>query len=52
MSKTFDKRMLLLQEVEAMAWRCSFMEYHSKGEERDAWRAGHEAMFALYKILK
>lgn len=52
MSTTFDKRRLHLKEVEAMAWRCSFMEYHSQGEERDAWRAGYEAMFALYQLLK
>jgi hypothetical protein len=52
MSESFDKRKLHLKEVEAMAWRCAFQESHTMGEEREAWHAGYEAMFALYRILK
>ena len=52
MSTTFDKRRLHLKEVEAMAWRCAYQESHTQGAERDAWRAGYEAMFALFQILK
>lgn len=52
MSTTFDKRRLHLKEVEAMLWRCAYQESYTQGAERDAWRAGFEAMEALYKLLK
>lgn len=52
MSESFDKRQLHIKEVEAMAWRCAFQESHTMGEEREAWHAGYEAMYALYRILK
>lgn len=52
MSTTFDKRRLHLKEVEAMAWRCAYQETHTQGAERDAWRAGCDAMLALYQLLK
>lgn len=49
MSKT-DK-LYLLQEVEQMAWRCSYEHDHEEGELRALWLNGYKAMIELYKHL-